>query len=79
MLNVIADYMGHMCPLNCNNLDDFVAKAIELKCPNSVIPVLKNHRALLYYPDPKLITDIIKFHINDWPSMKAFYNALNRK
>jgi hypothetical protein len=79
LLNVIADFMGNMCPLNCSNLDDYVAKALELKCPNSVIPLLKNHRALLYYPDPKLITNIFKFFSNDWAGMKTFYSAISRK
>ncbi len=81
MLNVIADYMGNMCPLKCTDLDKYVSKALELKCPNSVIPLLKNHRAMMYYPEPKLITQLFKFHETnkDWALMKTLFNALAKK
>jgi len=73
--------MGNHCALSGNNLDDFLKKAIELNCPNKVIPLLKNHRQLLYYPDPNLILNIFKLHESkkDWASMKEFYNAIGRK
>lgn len=81
MLNLIADFMGNYCPLSGNRLDDYVARAIELNCPNKVLPLLINHRQLMYYPNPQLIEEIIKLHEskNDWTSMKAFYSAIARK
>ncbi len=81
LLNVIADYMGNHCALSGNNLDDYLKKAIELNCPNKVIPLLSHHRQLMYYPDPNLIMSIVKFHIEnkDWPSLKTFYTAIGRK
>jgi hypothetical protein len=73
--------MGNMCPLSCTDLDDYVKKALELKCPNVVIPLLKNHRAMLYYPNPQIITNMFKFHeVNkDWEAMKKLYNAIAKK
>ena len=73
--------MGHNNPLSGNSLDEYVAKAIELGCPNKIIPLLKNHRALMYYPCSKLITNIMKFHSEnkEWASMKEFYDAISRK
>jgi hypothetical protein len=73
--------MGNYCPLNGNNLDDYFNKAIELNCPNKMIPVLIHHRQLLYYPDPALIekTMILHDENKDWASMKAFYLAIGRK
>ncbi len=81
ILKVIADFMGHYVPLNGNNLDDYLLKAINLKCPNKLIPVLQNHRQLLYYPDPQLIERVfIMFdELKDWGSMKIFYQAIGRK
>jgi hypothetical protein len=73
--------MGHQFHLSCSQLDKYVEKAIELKCPNSVIPLLKNHRAMMYYPDPKLITQMFKQHqVNkDWASMKALFEAVSNQ
>ncbi len=72
--------MGHYTPLSSNNLDDYLSKAIELKCPNKLISLLKNHRQLLYYPDPSLIEDVFKlYNGGDWAAMKEFYLAIGRK
>jgi hypothetical protein len=73
--------MGHRTPLSCSNLDKYLEKAIDLKCPNSVIPVLKNHRALMYFPDSKLIKQMFELHQanKDWPSMKALFEAIRSK
>jgi hypothetical protein len=73
--------MGNFKPLNANNLDLFLNKALELKCPNKTLPLLKNHRAMLYYPNPKIITRIMTFHEEnkDWASMKEFYSVIGRK
>ena len=73
--------MGHYCPLNGNNLDEYYSKALELNCPHKLIPLIINHRQFLYYPDPKLIEKTILFYDEnkDWPSMKSFYLAIGRK
>jgi hypothetical protein len=73
--------MANMCPLKCSDLDEYVEKAIELKCPNEIIPLLKNHRAMLYYPDPKVITKLFKFYSegSDWDGLKKMYNAIAKK
>ncbi len=70
-----------MCPLLCTDLDQYVEKSIELKCPHAIIPLLKNHRALLYYPNPKVITKIFKFFADnkDWTNLKTMYNAIAKK
>ena len=54
--------MGNCNPLTGNSLDEYVAKAIELGCPSKLIPLFKNHRPLMYYPDPKLVSQIIHFY-----------------
>lgn len=81
MLNVVADFMGHRCALTGNNLDDLVKKSIRLNCPNKLLPLFKHHRQMLYYPDPKLIMEIINLHNEnkDWVQMKEFYKTIGRK
>jgi hypothetical protein len=73
--------MGHLAPLTSSQLDRYLEKALDLKCPNVVIPVLKNHRALMYFPEPKIITNMFKFHQanKDWASMKTLFNAIYKK
>lgn len=73
--------MGFQKPLNCKQLDAFVSKAISLKCPLKVLPLLKNHRAMRYYPDPKLLTQTIEFFDNskDFISMKILFAGITRR
>lgn len=73
--------MGHNNPLSGNSLDEYVSKAIDLGCPNKIIPLLENHRALMYYPEPRLMTNIMKIHheAKNWAGMKEFYEAISRK
>jgi hypothetical protein len=73
--------MGNHCPLSGNTLDDYLKRTIEMGCPNKLIPLLQNHRALLYYPSPSLILSILKLHEEkkDWNSMKAFYEAVGKR
>ena len=56
---VICDYLGHQNRLTCKEIDKFLDKSLEAKCPEKAIPLLKNHRSLMYYPNPKIITNII--------------------
>ncbi len=81
MLNIVAEYLGHQNRLSGNILDEYLKKAIELSCPNKLIPLLVNHRALMYYPDPNLILRIFKLY-NDkknWKDMKELYNTISKK
>ena len=73
--------MGNCCRLSGNLLDDLVAKTLELKCPQKLNILLKNHRALMYYPNPKLITQIMQFYHSskNWTQMKEFYDSIGRK
>ena len=73
--------MGNLNPISGNSLDDFLAKAIELGCPNKLIPLISNHRSLMYYPDPTLILNIFKLYseTKNWAAMKVFYNTISRK
>lgn len=73
--------MGNNNPISGNSLDEYVSKSIDLGCPNKVIPLLKNHRALMYYPEPRLITKIMKMHheAKNWAVMKEFYEVISRK
>jgi hypothetical protein len=73
--------MGNLNPISGNSLDSFVARALELGCPEKINPLLLNHRAMLYYPSPDLITEIARFYDknNKWAELKAFYNSIGRK
>ncbi len=81
LLTIAADYMGNLNPISGNSLDAYVAKALELGCPEKINPLLSNHRAMMYYPLPELITEITRFYDinNKWAELKQFYNAIGRK
>lgn len=81
ILNVIADFMGNHRPLNGNNLDDYLLKALELGCPNVALPLLKHHRPMLYYPDPEIITKIVKYFNSNknWENLKLLYDTIGKK
>lgn len=73
--------MGNYKPLTANDLDNYVKKALELNCPNKILPLLKHHRAFMYYPSKELITQLASFHIekNDYEGYKAFYDSISRR
>lgn len=73
--------MGNCCRISGNLLDDLVAKSLELKSPQKLNVLFKNHRALMYYPDPLLVTRIMQFYQNNknWTQMKEFYDSISRK
>jgi hypothetical protein len=80
-MNVVVDYMGNLNPISGNSLDSFVSKATELECPAVLLPLFENHRELMYYPAPSLITDIVKYYNqnNKWDELKTFFNKINQK
>ena len=73
--------MGNNKPLSCKTLDEYVQKSIDLKCPLQTLPLLKNHRALMYYPKPEIISKIFKLfdELKDYESMKLFFSNLTRR
>lgn len=73
--------MGHQNRLSGNSLDEYLSKAIELSCPNKLIPLFTNHRSLMYYPDPNLILKIFKLYNDNknWKDMKEIYNTISKK
>lgn len=64
MENVISDCFGNQLLLKPSEIEKVVTKAIHLKCPEKLKRLLSNHRAFLYYPDPKLITKIFVYNNN---------------
>jgi hypothetical protein len=52
-----------------------------MKVPNKIFDLLKHHRALVYYPEKRLLNDILRFYneTNNWKSMKEFYSAIERR
>lgn len=81
MIKVVSDFVGNGCLLSNESLDNLLLKSIELNCPNKLAPLLKNHRAIGYYPDPKLISQIVKLYYdnNDYENLKIIYNAIARR
>jgi hypothetical protein len=81
ILTLVAEFMGNLSPLSNRDLDKLLTKSLDMNCPNKMLPLLKNHRPLMYYPNPKLISKIVKFHSdkNDWPNLKLFYQTIGRK
>jgi len=73
--------MGNQKPLKSSELDDLVKKALNLKCPLKVLPLLKNHRAMMYYPHSKTISEIMLFfnENRDYESMKTFFFGLTKR
>jgi hypothetical protein len=80
-VDVAADYMGNQKPLKSSELDELVKKALLLKCPLKILPLLKNHRAMMYYPHSNIINDIFKFfnENREYESMKTFFFGLTRR
>lgn len=80
-MNLVAEYMGHHNPLTGNQLDDLVKKSIQLDAVVKLIPLFKNHRALLYYPHPSLIEEIVEnfYTKNDYKNLKEVFNCLMRR
>lgn len=73
--------MGNHKPLKSTELDELVKKALSLKCPLQILPLLKNHRAMMYYPHSSIISDIFKFYNEnrDYEAMKIFFFGLTRR
>ncbi len=73
--------MGNEKPLKSSELDELIKKALQIKCPLKVLPLLKNHRAMMYYPHSNVITDIFIFfnESRDYESMKTFFSGLTRR
>lgn len=73
--------MGHNDPISGKNLDMLVKKSLELECPDKLANLFKHHRSLMYYPQAKLLTNIIEFYNkkNDYKSMKVVFTSFLRR
>ncbi len=73
--------MGHHSPISGNQLDELVKKCIQLDSVVKLAPIFLNHRALLYYPNPKLIEEIVEiYHAkNDYKNLKEVFSKMLRR
>ena len=81
IINMLCDYIGNYNSLSNRDIDRFVEKTANLKFAHKLNSIFANHRALLYYPNPKLLTKIMKQYDaeKDWEKIKAFYASIARK
>jgi hypothetical protein len=80
LLNIIADFIGNKCIPECSEYDKIIKRAYKNDCFESIFPILENNRPLMYYPDSKLLENIMKGLIEkkEKELMFSFFDVINK-